>query len=259
MVTYCQCTMAQNTYYHFKREKRRHIVRKYWTKARPRPTGKILNLAISVSNLKVLFISSSSISFVDYNTLLSLGLVLLPISSFPWQDPTVSHFHHLGVCKVIQASLVKGLSRPSCSNIPNICLASKAYLSNGERLHNYVPVSLTLKPQPWIWSYEVLLFAAAGTCHPYLNKLSPAFCFLLFPSLPVLDCPGTQSADQSRLKHWDLPVPAWRMLWLLVYTTTHNPKCFFNSFSQVRSLAERSIFSENISSSALVLILQVLC
>ena len=88
MVTYCQCTMAQNTYYHFKREKRRHIVRKYWTKARPRPTGKILNLAISVSNLKVLFISSSSISFVDYNTLLSLGLDPFPVKNVPWQ---VSH------------------------------------------------------------------------------------------------------------------------------------------------------------------------
>ena len=45
-------------------------------------------LCISMSDVKMFFRSPTPFSFVDCNTLLSLGLVPLPVSSSPWQ---VSH------------------------------------------------------------------------------------------------------------------------------------------------------------------------
>lgn len=45
-------------------------------------------LCVSMSDVKTLFKSPTPFSFVDCDILLSLGLVLLPASSFPWQ---VSH------------------------------------------------------------------------------------------------------------------------------------------------------------------------
>ena len=64
------------------------MVRKYWTKARLKTSWANSKLCISMSDVKALFSSLIPFSFVDCNTLLSLGLVPLSVSSFPWQ---VSH------------------------------------------------------------------------------------------------------------------------------------------------------------------------
>ena len=60
-------------------------MRKYWTKARLKHSWANSKLCMSMSDVKMLFKSPTLFSFVNCNTLLSLVLVLLPVSSSPWQ------------------------------------------------------------------------------------------------------------------------------------------------------------------------------
>ena len=77
--------MAQNIHYCSKMEER-SLVRKYWTKARPKPSWANSKLSISMSDVKVLFGSPTPFSFVDCNTLFFFSLELIPLP--------VSHFLH---------------------------------------------------------------------------------------------------------------------------------------------------------------------
>jgi hypothetical protein len=63
--------------------RRGRIVRKYWTKTRPKTSGENSKPCISMSDVKMLFIYPTTFSLVDGNTLLSLDLVPSTVSSFP--------------------------------------------------------------------------------------------------------------------------------------------------------------------------------
>lgn len=150
-VTYFQHTMAQDIHYHPKRVEREHGG-KYWAKARPKTSWTNSKLCISTSDDKTLFRPPTPFSFVDCHTLLSLGLVPLPVSSSPQQ---VSHSsgipQHLGVSKAIQASLsqlhaVASLGLHAGTFLTR--LASVVFLRCGGRFHNLLLVFLTLKSEP---------------------------------------------------------------------------------------------------------------
>jgi hypothetical protein len=65
------------------------IVRKYWTKTRPKASWEISKFYISISYVKAFFRSTSPFCFVHCSTIFSLWLVLFLESSFPEQDSTV--------------------------------------------------------------------------------------------------------------------------------------------------------------------------
>lgn len=157
------------------------MVRKYWTKARLKP---------SYANSKqflMLWMASLCLvprpfSFVNCNMLLSLGLVLLPVSSSLWQ---ISHdlciFRILGFPRQSRLHLHRLTQWPlwtSMQGTPDTGLASVAFLSHGGRLHNLFLASLTLKPEPWGWSCHVLLLAETWT-QPPCSISSSSFLVLI--------------------------------------------------------------------------------
>ena len=83
-MTYFHYIMAQDIHYHSKiygKEHSEEILDQSKTESQ------LVNskLYISMSDVKMLFRSLTLFSFVDCSTLLSLGLVLLPVSSSPQQ------------------------------------------------------------------------------------------------------------------------------------------------------------------------------
>jgi hypothetical protein len=93
--------MAPNTHYHSKREEREQ--REKILSQRPKPSRANSKFYISMSDIKVLF-RSPTLNFVDYNTLLSLGLVSHTVCSSPRQVSHGSgwHLQHLRVSNAIQ-------------------------------------------------------------------------------------------------------------------------------------------------------------
>jgi hypothetical protein len=174
-------------------------VRKYWSKAQPNPANS--KHCISISDVKMLFRSPTSFSFVDCNTLLSLELFPFPVSGSPQQ---VSHesgiFNILGLqgnSGFIFTASHNGLSKPPCPKTSDTCLASTASLSHGGSFQNPSLLSLTLKPEIHSQSCQVLLGIKHGP--PHLITSSLAFWFPWFPLLPKLGCPGTHSVSQAAL------------------------------------------------------------
>ena len=74
----------RNTYTHTHTHTQ-NIMKKYWTRTRPKTSGTNSKFCLSTSDIKALFKSPNSYSFVDWNILLSLGLVSPPSCSPPWQ------------------------------------------------------------------------------------------------------------------------------------------------------------------------------
>ena len=83
-MTYFTYTMAQG-YITIPKGRKGNPVRKYWTKVRLKTNRSDSKYCISMSDIKGLFTSPTPFSLVDYNTLLSLGLVPHPVSSSLWQ------------------------------------------------------------------------------------------------------------------------------------------------------------------------------
>ena len=77
-------TMAEDIHYHPRREEKEHR-EETLGQGRPKTSRANSHLWISMSDVKVLFRSPTPFSFVDCNTLLSLGLVPFFVSSFPQQ------------------------------------------------------------------------------------------------------------------------------------------------------------------------------
>ena len=71
--------MAQDIHYHSKTQGREHSEEVLDESKTKKELGK---LCISMSDVKELFRSPTPFSFVDYNTLLSLGLVSLLVSKY---------------------------------------------------------------------------------------------------------------------------------------------------------------------------------
>lgn len=91
------------------------MMRKYWTKTRPRASWPISKQCIPISDVKPFFRSILPVCFVQCSTILSLCLVLFTMSSFPEQvhcSPNISKswgfqdnfqyhsflFHYLVLC-----------------------------------------------------------------------------------------------------------------------------------------------------------------
>jgi hypothetical protein len=71
-------------------------MRKYWRKVKLKTSLPNSNLCIFMSDVKVLFRTPTPSSFLDCNTILSLGLHLLPVSSFSQQVA-----HHFGISNTL--------------------------------------------------------------------------------------------------------------------------------------------------------------
>ena len=100
---YFQLVMAQDVHYHSKmgeRENSEEIVGQSKTKNQ---LCKLQTLHLH-SNVKTLFIFSAPFSFVDYNILLSLGLVPFPVSSSPQQV-----FHDAGISNILGGGLLSNV------------------------------------------------------------------------------------------------------------------------------------------------------
>ena len=127
-----------------------------------------------MSEVKMFFRSPTPFYIVNCNTLLSLGMIPLPVSIFPWQ---VSHSLASQTSWGLQANpgfnfraSHNGLFRPPFRDTPDTCLASATFL-------NPFLLSLTLNPEPRGQSCQVLLLAGSGTCFACSITSSPAFCF----------------------------------------------------------------------------------
>lgn len=79
-------------------------MRKCWTKGRLKVSWENFKLCITISEFKTLFRSLTPLSFAECNTLLSLGLVLLPVSCSPWQI-----FHNSDIPNILGSSLASVL------------------------------------------------------------------------------------------------------------------------------------------------------
>jgi hypothetical protein len=77
------------------------IVMKYWTKARLKTSWANSKPCIAMTDVKMLFGSPTHFNFVGCNTILSFGLVPLPVSSFPWQESQNSGISNIFVFKEI--------------------------------------------------------------------------------------------------------------------------------------------------------------
>ena len=128
-------------------------MRKYWTKAKLKTSWANSKLYISVPDVKMLFRSPRPFSFADCSTLLSCGLVPLPVSSSPWQ---VSH--NSGISNILgfprQSRLQLHSSGNGLSDSPpfrdthDTCLASAPFCKHRGKFHNPFMLFLTLKPEP---------------------------------------------------------------------------------------------------------------
>ena len=132
-----------------------------------------------MSDVKKLFRSPTPFSFVDCSTLLSLGLVPLPVSSSPQQ---VSHDSGISNISGLQGNpgftfpaSCNGLSRPLCRDIPNTHLTSATFLSCRGRFHMAFFLSLTLKSHGQ--SCQLLMLSETGAWPPCSVTSSPTFCF----------------------------------------------------------------------------------
>ena len=168
---------------------------KYWTKARLKTSWANSKLCISMSDVKVLFRSPTPFSFVDCNTLLSLGLVPLPIISFP---QLISHGS--GISNTLESprqskvhfySFIQWpLSRTPFRNTYDTHLSPAVVLSSGGRFHNPFLLHLIQEPEPHAPNYKVILIP--GLEHGiliqlYLYQISSLGSFLDCLSLVVLE------------------------------------------------------------------------
>jgi hypothetical protein len=133
-----------------------------------------------MSDVKALFQSPTTFSFVDYYIFLSLGLVLLPDSIIPRQ---ISHGYSI--------SAILGSPRQSrlhfynftmasmspCKVTPATHLTSAAVLHHRGRVQALFLLSLTLKPEQHGQSCYILLLAGA--------RIFPLFIYI-FSSFRVL-------------------------------------------------------------------------
>lgn len=118
-------------------------MRKYQTKAKLEIGWANSELCISMSDVKVLFRSPTSFIFVECNTLLSLGLFLLPVSSSPWH---VSH--NSGISSILGSPRQSRFHFHSFTQWTLCALASGTFLSHRGRSYNFFLLSLALKPDP---------------------------------------------------------------------------------------------------------------
>lgn len=110
-----------------------------------------------MSDVKVHF-RLTPFSFVDSNVLLSDSAPHLQF--FLDFIPCLASWHLQGKPNFTFSASCNSFSRPSCRDIPDICLASAALISCRGRFYNLFLRSLTLKPEPGdSWSCQVLLIA----------------------------------------------------------------------------------------------------
>lgn len=138
-------------------------VMKYWTKARLKPRGQIPK-SVSVSDVRALLRSLIPFSFVDCNTLISLGLVPQFDSNSTWQ---VSW--DFGISNILPGFTFtpscSGLAGPACWDCPATCLASVVSLTTEEkRFYNPFLIGFLTKMKiMWLklpaWSSPWLVFA----------------------------------------------------------------------------------------------------
>jgi hypothetical protein len=130
-------------------------MRKFWTKARPKTNGGNSKIFISVPDVKVLFRSPTPFIFVDYNTFFfSLGMVLLLVSSFPWQ---VSHNFRISKSWVFKAIWA---------------LFSQVHVMISLGL--YTGASLT-----YTWPHQLFIVMEGETLKSNHVAKAPKFCYLL--------------------------------------------------------------------------------
>lgn len=98
-ITYLQHLMAQDVHSYCRI---RSIVRKIWIKEWPKTSWANSSLWISMSNVKALFRSAAPFRSVDWNTLLSIGLIPHPVSSFLWKIS-----HSSGFCIILRSPRVQ--------------------------------------------------------------------------------------------------------------------------------------------------------
>lgn len=139
-------------------------MRKYWTKARSKTSWVNSNLCISMSDDKMLFWSPTPFSFVNCSKLLSYGLIPFSTSNFPWQVSNNSGISNiLGSSRQSRLQLHRFTQWPlwgSIQDTPDTCLTSADFGSHGGIFCIYFLLSLTLKPEPYGWSCQVLLMGS---------------------------------------------------------------------------------------------------
>lgn len=159
-------------------------MRSQWENTRLKTSWASTNLCFSMSDVKVLYRSPTSFSFVDFSTLLSFELVLLLFSRFLGRSPTTlaspAFWGLQGNLDFAFTDLHNGLSRPPCRDTHDKLLNSTPLLSHGGRSHNHFLVYLTLKTEPHSQHSQVLLLARARTWTPHSITFLSDFCFQLF-------------------------------------------------------------------------------
>jgi hypothetical protein len=160
-----------------------------------------------MSDVKALFRSPTPFIFVAWNTLLSLGLVPLPISSFPWQAS-----HHFKVSNILgsqhnpgspsQLHTMASLGLHAGTRVPLTMPGPTSFLYPRQRFHSPFLVSLTLKLtlRPYDQSCQLLLPAGAGA-QPSRSMTCSLACFPQWiPLLPKIGSSDTCSVDQAGLE-----------------------------------------------------------
>ena len=134
-ITYCQQSMAQDIYYHSRRDEREHNEDILDPNRNENKQGKhhIIHFHSrwwsTIQNCK-------SYSFVDCNTCLLAWFRTMSAALFR------QLFHNSGISNILESpmhywlqlySFMKGLSEPPCSNTPNTYLASVTFLNHEGR------------------------------------------------------------------------------------------------------------------------------
>lgn len=117
--------MAQEIHYLMER-KNESIVRKHCTKASS--AGQNTRRSIPMSNVKMFFRFPTPFMFIDYNTLISLELVLFLISNVSWQVCLSSGILNiLGIPRQSIFMQWPPLLIPPCRGTPDTCLTLAAF------------------------------------------------------------------------------------------------------------------------------------
>ena len=145
------------------------IVRKYWTKVRPKANGQTPSSVSPCliwkrsSDLQLLSVLLTITHFSFLGCLYSLLAALLISYAMTLASPTSWVLQ--GNPGFNFTASHNGLSRPPFRDNPDACLTSAAFLSSGDKFHNDFLLSLTL------------LLSVPGTWSLCSVTSSPAFCF----------------------------------------------------------------------------------
>lgn len=159
-----------------------------------------------MSDVKTLFTSANPFSFVDFITLISLGLIPSLLAAFLSRYLTVittpAFWGLQGNPGFFFTASYSGLSEPPVRAIPthawpqHLSLVAEEYSITSSILNSKAKTMSPMLPSSaacWRWNMTPCSIIA-----------SPAFCFLWLPLLPKLGCSGTCSVGQAVLKLRDL-------------------------------------------------------